>query len=446
MHDPCCNLPWHLCIVQVGYSVRLESKASGRTRILFCTVGVLLRRLMSDPDLALPPQPPSHILVDEVHERSLDTDLLLLLLRRLLERQQAGMGRRGPGIKVVLMSATISKSTFVEYFEGAGARVAQVELQGFSHPVADLYLEDALEITGVRIGRKGKYPHARPPPAAAQAVAGRRDHTEQEAGSVAGAEGGKGPGEGKEGEEEDGEGGGVEDGIEEEDVDGLAEDGEGPEGEESKGLEGGSEDSDEDWEALAEEGAVPGPLQGKQGEQQQGPSLRAGRVDGAPSSALLKTPVPPHPGCAALTAKDLSGYSEETVTSLQNASEEVINYELLVALVRCVVHGIYARPSPRASRRRGELADLLQEHVGAQEGDAPRGLLVFLPGQAEIGRVQRELAQRAEDRGAMITLALHSALSGEEQQKVFQRPPPGRWKVVLATNIAETSVTIEDIV
>jgi len=36
------------------------------------------------------------------------------------------------------MSATISKSTFVDYFQGAGARVAQVELQGFSHPVEDL--------------------------------------------------------------------------------------------------------------------------------------------------------------------------------------------------------------------------------------------------------------------------------------------------------------------
>jgi ATP-dependent RNA helicase DHX36 len=49
----------------VGYSIRLESRRSAQTRLLFCTTGVLLRMLEGDPSL----EGVSHIIVDEVHER-----------------------------------------------------------------------------------------------------------------------------------------------------------------------------------------------------------------------------------------------------------------------------------------------------------------------------------------------------------------------------------------
>ena len=52
-----------------GYSIKLEKKMSAKTRLLLCTTGVLLRRLQCDPDLAAI----SHIFVDEVHERDLNT-------------------------------------------------------------------------------------------------------------------------------------------------------------------------------------------------------------------------------------------------------------------------------------------------------------------------------------------------------------------------------------
>jgi ATP-dependent RNA helicase DHX57 len=64
----------------VGYSVRLDSKQSKETRILFCTTGVMLRRLLSDPMLSNV----THVVLDEVHERTIESDLLLLLLRELL--------------------------------------------------------------------------------------------------------------------------------------------------------------------------------------------------------------------------------------------------------------------------------------------------------------------------------------------------------------------------
>ncbi len=58
--------------------IRMETKASPRyTRLLFCTTGILLRRLEGDPDLDLV----THVVVDEVHERSEESDFLLMILR-----------------------------------------------------------------------------------------------------------------------------------------------------------------------------------------------------------------------------------------------------------------------------------------------------------------------------------------------------------------------------
>lgn len=81
----------------VGYAIRGERKATPNTRLLFCTTGVVLRRMGSgDPDL----EGVTHMIVDEAHERGVDTDLLICLLRDLLERNKM--------IKVILMSATIN--------------------------------------------------------------------------------------------------------------------------------------------------------------------------------------------------------------------------------------------------------------------------------------------------------------------------------------------------
>ena len=93
-----------ICGDVVGYSVRLESKLSKRTRLHFCTMGVLLRKLLSDPLL----RDVTHVVLDEVHERSVESDLLLLLLRRLLHKRS--------DIRLVLMSATADAGFFADYF------------------------------------------------------------------------------------------------------------------------------------------------------------------------------------------------------------------------------------------------------------------------------------------------------------------------------------------
>lgn len=63
----CALLPLSLSNPQVGYHVRLDAATSRDTRLLFCTTGILLRRLAGDPALLAV----SHVLVDEVHERTL---------------------------------------------------------------------------------------------------------------------------------------------------------------------------------------------------------------------------------------------------------------------------------------------------------------------------------------------------------------------------------------
>ena len=77
----------------------------------------------------------------------------------------------------------------------------------------------------------------------------------------------------------------------------------------------------------------------------------------------------------------------------------------------------------------------------AEEGG---GLLVFLPGQGEIRRVQQRLAERIKD-PAVDLEPLYGALDFREQQRAIAPAPPGRRKLVLATSIAETSLTIEGV-
>lgn len=81
---------------RVGYSLRFEEVSGPQTQIRFVTEGILSRRLLSDPQLS----GISGVLLDEFHERSLDADLALALLRRLQESTR-------PEIFFALMSATL---------------------------------------------------------------------------------------------------------------------------------------------------------------------------------------------------------------------------------------------------------------------------------------------------------------------------------------------------
>jgi ATP-dependent helicase HrpB len=72
-------------------------------------------------------------------------------------------------------------------------------------------------------------------------------------------------------------------------------------------------------------------------------------------------------------------------------------------------------------------------------------LLVFLPGQAEIRRVHQSLQDRLGDRSDILLCPLHGELDLSAQRAAIEAAPAGKRKIVLATNIAETSVTIEGV-
>eukprot|EP00656_Telonema_subtile_P008765 TRINITY_DN14097_c0_g1_i5.p1 TRINITY_DN14097_c0_g1~~TRINITY_DN14097_c0_g1_i5.p1 ORF type:complete len:907 (-),score=256.57 TRINITY_DN14097_c0_g1_i5:33-2753(-) len=121
---------------QVGYHIRLEAVAHpSATKLLFCTTGILLRRLQSEPELGSV----THVVIDEVHERDLNIDFLLLILKDLLSKRS--------DLKVVLMSATFNDKLLSAYFPGC----AVVRVAGRMFPVEDLFLEDCIERTGHQV-------------------------------------------------------------------------------------------------------------------------------------------------------------------------------------------------------------------------------------------------------------------------------------------------------
>lgn len=120
----------------IGYSIRGESKSGRETKVRFVTTGVLLRRFLNDPELGSV----SHVIVDEVHERTVDGDFLLYLLKQLLDRRR--------DLTVILMSATVEADEYARYFSQFS--VGRVHIEGRTFPVQDIYLEWILSTSSYR--------------------------------------------------------------------------------------------------------------------------------------------------------------------------------------------------------------------------------------------------------------------------------------------------------
>uniref|UniRef100_A0A4W5KEL6 Putative ATP-dependent RNA helicase DHX57 n=1 Tax=Hucho hucho TaxID=62062 RepID=A0A4W5KEL6_9TELE len=306
----------------VGYQIRLETVRSSATRLLYCTTGVLLRRLEGEADLT----GISHVIVDEVHERTEESDFLLLVLKDLMVQR--------PDLKIILMSATLNADLFSQYYNNCNT----IHIPGRTFPVDQFFLEDAIAKTRYVI----------------------------EDGSPFMRSGG--------GKDKSSSG--------------------------SKGGRGGSKDpvdqlGDNMWSFMN--------LQKKD---------------------FIKDSIPDQQ----LSLQELTVRYKDTKKSVLKTISAMdldkINMDLVESVLEYIVDGDHSYP--------------------------PGAVLVFMPGLAEIKTLYEQLQSNRmfnnRNRARCVVYPLHSSLSNEEQQAVFKRPPEGVTKIIISTNIAETSVTIDDVV
>ena len=129
---------------EVGYSIRFEDLTSPKTRIKFLTDGMLLREALVDPLLSRY----SVVMVDEAHERSLSSDVLLGMLKKIKKKR--------PELRIIVSSATLEAESVADFFSDdsttAESKDAQetgqcriLSIEGRTHPVDILYLSQPVE-------------------------------------------------------------------------------------------------------------------------------------------------------------------------------------------------------------------------------------------------------------------------------------------------------------
>ena len=327
-----------------GYRIRDEARISRLTRITFVTYGVLLRELETDGSLGKY----SHVVIDEVHERSVDSDLLLLALRRALMQCEAAF-------KLILMSATVDAMLYAGYF--GRDMFETVCVPGRSFPVDALYLEEAIAESGYRCvpsnrawAREVPLPNNPSPTAASKANAAAKEAAE----AVAAAEAAEG--------------------------------------------------------SLQPSATVLNLRDRAKKLENVASATRSNAVGGGATEWLT--------GLGAVATAGLLG--EHVAQTLRAMELSIINEELIEALV----------------------LTRLKAHPAAVTGQEASGAaLVFLPGVAEI----ESLAERLARHRGLHVVKLHAQLATAEQRSAFAAAPAGLMKLILATNIAETSVTIPDV-
>ncbi|GLB35219.1 putative helicase associated domain (HA2) Add an annotation [Lyophyllum shimeji] len=118
---------------EVGYTIRFEDVSSKeRTRILYMTDGMLFRETLVDPLLSRY----SAIMIDEAHERSVYTDLLLGVLKKIR--------RKRPSLRLIVSSATLDATAFLDYFTDSATPndATIITLEGRMYPVEVAYLQE----------------------------------------------------------------------------------------------------------------------------------------------------------------------------------------------------------------------------------------------------------------------------------------------------------------
>ncbi|KAL0028223.1 hypothetical protein WJX79_002624 [Trebouxia sp. C0005] len=379
----------------VGYTIRLESKGGPHSSLMFCTNGVLLRMLTSGDGL----EGVTHIVVDEIHERDKFADFLLIMLRDLLPSK--------PHLHLVLMSATLNVALFTDYFHGCPL----IQVPGYTYPVQDFYLEDVLKFIGYKASdnyTQDSHDIKLSNGEATAPLTGQQKGVIEQAIMDAFLKGDEGSWERLL------EVTGAQEGAGNAACLNVAHQATGA----TALMAAAGKGRLHELSMLLAAGAKP-ELQSKGGTAREW-ALRFGHTEAAEMLQLHEE---------AAEAADAAAGGAVALSHYQaNSDADEVDLFLIVTLIK------YICGEPPYNRE--------------EEGGLILGaVLVFLPGWDEIIRLKEQLEGLACFRSQRYQLLpLHSMVPTQDQRKVFIRPPPGVRKLILATNIAETAVTIDDIV
>ncbi|KAH7094890.1 ATP-dependent RNA helicase-like protein [Paraphoma chrysanthemicola] len=135
---------------KVGYNVRFDNATGPSTKIKYLTEGMLLQEMLRDPAMSQY----SAIVVDEVHERSVNVDLILGFLKKLIDDIESGGETRKHPLKIVVMSATADVESLVTFFEDSQGsppsttslkvhrQISTCFVEGRQYPVKTVYLPE----------------------------------------------------------------------------------------------------------------------------------------------------------------------------------------------------------------------------------------------------------------------------------------------------------------
>jgi len=401
----------------VGYQVRLESANSKDTQLVFLTPGILLNKLHSSPLLS----EYTHIFIDEVHERDKYTEFLLIRLRDLLPLR--------PDLRLVLMSATLQTEVLMNYFapslENENSDFyrdhppVMLSIKGRTFPVQEFFLEHALELTQyieIYDDDDEDHPTENHPLSMDKLDVVLAGMTTIEVAKCAMC-GKIFPGPTELGEHMAVCTGLIEDSFEEnidsyQEIDAVktaafstqemcrflenTESDEDFEEYDDYDVDATQEIADYNFEKIPE---FPSKEEAEETNVWDGTGLYTANVDQKVN----------------LTRKQ-EKYLELYATMY---NDEEVNTELLLEIL----------------------------HYILKTSNSEGAILVFLPGWREISEVNMLLENTVpfNNSSLFLVLPLHSGIPSHDQRRVLRRPPPGVRKIVLSTNIAETSLTIDDV-
>lgn len=407
----------------VGYHIRLESKLSPRTMLTFCTNGVVLRTLMGS-DRAL--NNITHIIVDEIHERDKNSDFLLLVLKEKLEQH--------PNLKLILMSATLNAELWIEYFGNCPI----IEIPGHSHEVKYFFLEDVLAFTQYCTPQMKELKRVMSLQESKQVVPeSSLFKTPFQEGTSSARR------------------------VTPEEMDNAIE---------RAFTNGDQQDFDEIIRLIETDNSVVDHMHSETGITPlvsacvHGNELVAGKLLHLGANAHSKGPNPFEEGsaCDWTPIKWAQIYGHTELWDLLNCwmmahpnSDDVLGdgAETMLTKEEKEVLTVYSHASNDDDVDLDLILALILQVCNTEFRCYPlqaRGaILVFLPGYDDILSLRElimENKRRFSDGGNFVIFTLHSQMQPDDQKRAFRRVPNQCRKIILATNIAETSVTIDDVV